>query len=80
MSDIAGLTVEGLIREERDFLHELSNQLVIAQGMVNIAMTKLKKEEGLDPAILDKQQKAADAIRKQATLIKERRNILYKRS
>ena len=74
------VTVEIMLLEERQFLHDLSNKLVIAQGMANIVLSKLKKEDNVDEAIIDKQVKAVTALNDQVTLLKERRSILHSRS
>ncbi len=74
------LSVEELALEERKFLHDLSNHIVVAQGMTNIALKLLGEVEGVDPAILEKQEKALKAMNNQVRMIKERRTLLHQRS
>ena len=47
--------IETLIRGERDFLHDVANQLVVAQGMSTILKSKLSKDETFNPEYMDKQ-------------------------
>lgn len=72
--------VEAMVLEERKFLHDLSNHLVVSQGMVNIVLKCLKDVEGIDPKLIERQQKALDAMNAQILLLKARRNILHSRS
>lgn len=72
--------VEAMVLEERKFLHDLSNHIVVSQGMVNIVLKTLKEVEGVDPKIIERQQKALDAMNAQILLLKERRTILHTRS
>ncbi|OIQ18524.1 MAG: hypothetical protein BM556_09725 [Bacteriovorax sp. MedPE-SWde] len=74
------LSVEELALEERKFLHDLSNHIVVAQGMTNIALKLLGEVEGVDPSILEKQEKALKAMNNQVRMIKERRTLLHQRS
>ena len=62
-----------LVRGERDFLHDLSNHLVVGQGMGSIILNKLKKIEDLDPKIVEKMGKVQSAVEKMTALVKERR-------
>jgi hypothetical protein len=73
-------TVEELALEERKFLHDLSNHIVVAQGMTNIVLKLLKDVEDLDPSIVEKQEKALNALNSQVRMIKERRTVLHQRS
>ena len=74
------LTVEELALEERKFLHDLSNHIVVAQGMTNIVLKLLKDADGVDEAIVEKQEKALNALNNQVRMIKERRTLLHQRS
>lgn len=71
---------QAMVMEERKFLHDLSNHIVVSQGMVNIVLKSLKDVPGLDIKTIERQQKALDAMNAQISLIKERRNILHSRS
>lgn len=72
-------TIEDLALEERKFLHDLSNQVVVAQGMSNTALRTIKSSEdlNLDPVVIDKLEKSVNAINKMIKLIKERRTTLH---
>lgn len=74
------LSVQDLALEERKFLHDISNHIVVAQGMVNIVLKSLKEVEGLDAKILERQEKALNALNNQVQMIKERRTVLHQRS
>lgn len=74
------MTVEELALEERKFLHDLSNHIVVAQGMTNIVLKLMKEVEGLDESIVEKQEKALKALNNQVRMIKERRTLLHQRS
>lgn len=77
---MAKMTVEELALEERKFLHDLSNHIVVAQGMTNIVLKALREIEGLDEKILTKQEKALKAVNAQVKMVKERRTKLHERS
>ena len=77
MSD-TNLTIEELALEERKFLHDISNHMSIAQGMVNIALKRMK-DNGVDEAIIEKQEKALNALMEQTRLMKARRALLHTR-
>ncbi len=74
------LTVQDLALEERKFLHDISNHIVVAQGMVNIVLKNLREVEGLEPKIIERQEKALNALNNQVQMIKERRTVLHQRS
>lgn len=76
----ADLSIESMALEERKFLHDISNHIVVAQGMTSIVLKTLKETEGFDVKTIERQQKALDAINAQVKLIKERRNLLHTRS
>ncbi len=80
MSKDIGISVEELVLEEREFLHEVSNHTSIAHGMINIVLKKMKAGQEIDEKLLSKQQKAIDALNKQMRLMKDRRNLLHTRS
>ena len=62
MSKDIGISVEELVLEEREFLHEVSNHTSIAHGMINIVLKKMKAGQEIDEKLLSKQQKAIDAL------------------
>lgn len=72
------VTVESLALGERKFLHDVSNQLVVAQGMGSIVLKSLNKSENeLDPKVIERLGKTISAIEKMIKMVKERRNTLH---
>lgn len=73
------MTIEELALGEREFLHDISNHIVVAQGMANSALRALQeaKLENLDPSVIDKLEKSVKAINKMITQVKERRTKLH---
>ncbi|MFZ8932802.1 MAG: hypothetical protein ACO20H_00425 [Bacteriovoracaceae bacterium] len=59
--------------EERVFLHDVSNHLVVAQGMANYTLTKIQAEKPEDAKEVVRLQKAVKAIDEMVTLVKARR-------
>ncbi|ATH06522.1 hypothetical protein BIY24_00755 [Halobacteriovorax marinus] len=72
-------SVEELAMAERKFLHDLSNHIVVAQGMGNVALRNLQSNDGeeVDPKIIEKLEKSVGAINKMIALVKERRAVLH---
>lgn len=72
-------SVEEMALAERKFLHDLSNQLVVAQGMGNIALKKIKNEDEnvVDEKVVEKLEKSIKAVDKMIVLVKERRVTLH---
>ncbi len=71
--------IEEMAMAERKFLHDLSNQLVVAQGMGNIALKKIMSdpEQVIDEGIVSKLEKSLKAVDKMVVLVKERRTNLH---
>ena len=63
-------------KEERTFLHDVSNQLVVAQGMANFVFGKLKKEKEEGSKELERMGKAVRAVESIIELVKARREKL----
>lgn len=71
-------SVEQMALDERKFLHDLSNQLVVAQGMGAIVHRGLVNSEvEVDPKIIERIEKGNKAVDKMIVLIKERRALLH---
>ena len=70
-------TVEQMALDERKFLHDLSNHLVVAQGMGSIAMRNIEKIEGVDEKTRERLGKSIHAVEEMIKLIKERRSLLH---
>ncbi len=72
--------MDDLALTERKFLHDISNQLVVAQGMGNIALKKFKESEAdapVDQKAIERLEKSVKAIDKMIVLVKERRHVLH---
>ena len=67
---------ENVVKAERAFLHDLSNQLVIAQGMSGFVLSSIRKNETSDSPELRRLEKAVLAIEKMVTMVKKRRELL----
>lgn len=65
-----------IIRGERTFLHDLSNSLLVAQGMGTFVFTAISKEHGEEEKVTVRMKKVTKAVDKMITLINERRNEL----
>lgn len=65
--------------EERKFLHDISNPLTIAQGMVDSVIDSLEGVPGVDEKVHTRLEKAVKAMERMAAGIKERREVLIKR-
>jgi hypothetical protein len=78
MSENEEMSVEQLALGERKFLHDISNQMVVAQGMGSIALKNIKASEAeVDPKIIERLEKSNKAISKMIELIKARRTTLH---
>ncbi len=64
---------EQYIKEERTFLHDVSNHLVVAQGMANYTLGKIKAEKPEDAKEVVRLTKAVKAIEEIINLVKARR-------
>lgn len=69
-----------LIMGERKSLHDISNQLVVAQGMSSFVLKALKKfqEEGNEVSKeIERMDKNLKAIQKITAIVQERRALLH---
>ena len=64
------------IKKERVFLHDISNQIVIANGMTGLVLEKLEAKEKLDDKDMERIKKALKALEKMIVLLTERRNFV----
>ena len=64
------------VAEERAFIHDLSSPLMVALGMVDLALSKLPEDED---AVKTKLQKAKKSLDKMSELLKDRRTQLLER-
>ncbi len=73
----AVMTVEEMALEERKFLHELSNLLVVAHGMSSFVQQSLSDNPDAKSGDLEKMDKVIDSISKINRLVKNRRTVLH---
>lgn len=71
------LTIEEMALAERKFLHDVSNQLVIAQGMGSFLRKALEKNEGVGEKEVERVHKLEKAVKELVTLVKDRRALLH---
>lgn len=71
------LTVDDLVGQERKALHDICNQLVVAQGMSSF----LKKALSKDEVDLEKQKERIEkllvSLEKITKIVSDRREVLY---
>ena len=63
--------------EERKFLHDVSNHIVVAHGMATFVLRTIKDNAAVDKREIERLEKALVAINKMTELIHERRAILH---
>jgi len=73
-------TLAEQVLEERKFLHDLSNQLVVAQGMGGFVQRALEKSDAVAAQELERLGKNLTAVKKMVDLVKSRRDELHKMS
>jgi len=74
------MTVEQMALDERKFLHDISNHLVVAQGMGSIALRNVEKMDGIDPKTVERLAKSVKAVDEMIRLVKARRIVLHQHS
>ena len=70
-------TLKETIAEERRFLHDISNQIVVAHGMTTFALRVLRDTPNIDAKELERMEKALSAINKMTEMVHERRAVLH---
>ncbi|MEI8347115.1 MAG: hypothetical protein WCG27_06595 [Pseudomonadota bacterium] len=74
---MADLPVLGeYIKNERSFLHDISNQIVIANGMTGLVIEKLDAKQSLEEKDAERLRKAMRALDKMIVMINDRRNYV----
>ncbi len=68
------------LMDERKFLHELSNQLVVAQGMGSFVSRALVLGEPVTEKEIERMQKTIGALEKMIHMVRDRREELYNTS
>lgn len=71
------VTIQDMALAERKFLHDVSNQLVIAQGMGSFLKKALDKNDAVGEKEKERLVKLEKAVKELVTLVKERRQILH---
>ncbi len=61
---------------ERAFLHDISNQLVIAQGMGSFVQKHINEHSDPDSKEVKRIEKAMNAVNKLIEMVKERREFV----
>lgn len=74
------LTVEELALGEREFLHEIANHILVAQGMSTFVLRALKEKRPIEDKDIERMERALDAIGKMTARLKERRVVLHEQS
>jgi len=69
-----------LVLGERKFLHELSNKLIIIQGMSSTVLKRLKAGDSVGQKELDKIEKVLKAGEAMVELLQNRRSVLQQMS
>lgn len=62
--------------EERKFLHDISNHIVVAHGMATFALRAIKGNPSVGEKEVERLEKSIDAINKMTELLRERRLVL----
>ena len=68
------MEIKEYITEERVYLHDVSNQIVIAHGMAGFVLTYLKKLENAEPKAIERLEKSINALNKIVNQTKLRRD------
>lgn len=71
------ITIEEMALAERKFLHDVSNQLVIAQGMGSFLRKALEKNDGVGEKEIERIHKLEKSVKELVTLVKDRRALLH---
>lgn len=69
---------QDLVMGERKFLHDISNQLVVAQGMGSFVMRSLQKKDQEEfRKEVERMQKSMGAVTKMIDMLRDRRELLH---
>ena len=74
------LDIKEVMMEERKFLHDISNHLVVAQGMGSFLKKALSKNEAVGEKEKERCEKVNKAVIAIGELLKERREVLHART
>ena len=73
-------TLKEIVADERKFLHDISNHIVVAHGMATFVLRTLKDNPSVDAREIDRLEKSIAAINKMTELLRERRVVLHERT
>jgi hypothetical protein len=62
------------IKEEREFLHDIANQMTIIQGMNSLILSDLEEHNFDKLKIINRMQKSNSSVNKMVELLKLRRS------
>lgn len=68
--------VEQLVKENRKFLHDISNKVLIGSGLGSHVLNALKSGKAIDEKMVDKLNRAINAVNLIAEMIKNHRSYL----
>jgi len=69
--------IEELVHGERKFLHDISNYLVVAQGMSSFLQKALLQNDGVGEKEKERLEKVVNSVKKICEAVKERREHLH---
>lgn len=69
-----------LVMNERKFLHDISNHIVVAHGMATFVHRTLKENPAVDAREIERLEKTIEALNKMTAQLKERRAVLHSMS
>lgn len=69
-------TILEVMAEERKFLHDIANHIVVAHGMANFVLRSIKDNPNVETKEIERLEKSIEAINKMTALLKDRRSVL----
>lgn len=69
--------IKEIIAEERKFLHDISNHIVVAHGMANFVLKSIKVNANVEAKEVERLEKSIEAINKMTELLQNRRAVLH---
>ncbi len=75
-SSIKEKTIEEVATGERKFLHDISNKLVVAEGMGSFLSKALESNSSISDKEKQRMQKILTSVRAMAEMVKSRRDTL----
>lgn len=72
--------INEVLMEERKFLHDLSNHIVVAHGMATFVLKSIKENPNVEAKEIERLEKSVMAINKMTELLKERRAVLHSKA